>query len=204
MSKIKLLAVGISIFTITEGLALGQKENDAGDTSGFALGAGLGTTDVASRFELQVRSPIIGEIDSQKPFGGEYSLILGAGTYTFRDVPVEDKTNLQWVMASYGAVGLRVELPSERGSHRYYGTYEAMYLSPGDDLSDKSGLWGGRAAMGLEFPVSPRENLFGKTLVPSLYVQGDIILGFERADKLAGKPDLFNGIGIWIGSRSYM
>ena len=131
-------------------------------------------------------------------------MIIGVGVFSFRDIPVAKKNNLQRVEAGYGTLGLRVELPSGTGPHKYYGTYEAMYISPGDELTETSGIFGGRATMGIEFPVADRKNLFGNTLKPSLFVQADITLGFERADKLAGKPDLFNGIGLWVGTRSYM
>ena len=170
---------------------------------GFAVGFGLGATDAANRAEFQVSSPTLVTKQGNGFMAGEYSLIAGFGSYAFRGMPVEDKTNTQWVIANYATLGLRIDLESGYGAHRYYSTYEALYLSPGSDLTDEGSDLGGRAAFGLEFPLSDRENLYGKSLTPTLYVQADITLGLGRADKLAGQPDLFNGVGVWVGSRTF-
>lgn len=201
-------AICAAVFLLNPGVAMSEEAAAAAPVKApqldnFAIGFAIGATDAASRFEAQLTSPTLVSKTGNGFMAGEYSLIGGYGYYALRGIPVQDEADSQWTIATYGTLGLRIDMDSGYGAHRYYSTYEVVLLSPGRNLTDGGNDLGGRAGFGLEFPLSPRQNLYGKELTPALFVQGDITLGLGRADKLAGKPDLFNGVGVLIGSRTF-
>lgn len=79
----------------------------------------------------------------------------------------------------------------------------AVYLDPAKALIEKDiDRWGGRLAIGLAIPYATQRSpeVEGKTMAVG-FVESMATLGLDRADKLAGKPDLFNGFAMRFGFR---
>ncbi len=134
-------------------------------------------------------------------YGSLITAYLQASTLTIDNWYVDDKGKYKSLEAVAYSTGLTFAFPQIKNT--FMGTYTqggVVALHPDRKLaSDKS--YGARLVIGFEFFTQRQE---GGQSESSFYIQTIQYFGLDRADKISGEPELFNGNTLGLGVRFYL
>ncbi len=119
-----------------------------------------------------------------------HALIIGANLLTVSNVAVNSSGEYKSVLAFDLTAGLR----AYNSNNSMYGDVAISYIDPDDDISKDASV-GGLFRAGYLFPYSSRDQ---KDQLNMLDISLSYRIGFEKAEALPSKPDVFNGLGLAI------
>ncbi|NQY99855.1 MAG: hypothetical protein HRT45_04195 [Bdellovibrionales bacterium] len=160
---------------------------------GYEFGFGSANDGSGLRFLLESRTLMVKPHATEKR-KDSYSVLFGMESLNVSDETVP--------MAS---VGLRIRRIVEGYANNSYLDINALYTLNNEDIVfEETGQWGSRIAFGFDLPYAqyartrkPDEFLYGY-----FFVEGGWLVGFPKADRIAGRPDLLNGLIATIGFKA--
>ena len=170
----------------------------------WSFGAGLGLSTDADLFKFTVGTPTVFSVPRGHFGAGIYSLFGDVGAMTFKNIPVKESLRLQPRSALLVAAGLDARNPTPVTQVSVFSQFGLAYLNASDDLATKRGQLGGKLGIGFECVIEGvGSKLTGTDNREALFAEYQMLFGFQRADRLAGEPDLVNGSSFLIGARTY-
>jgi hypothetical protein len=123
-----------------------------------------------------------------------YSFLFG-----FESLNVVDET------VPMASAGLRIRRLVAGYVNNSYLDINALYtMNEADKVFAEVGHWGSRIAFGFDLPYAQysRASAQNEFLYGYLFVEGGWLLGLPKADAIAGRPDLMNGLIATIGFKA--
>ncbi|MEO0336205.1 MAG: hypothetical protein AAF202_07415, partial [Pseudomonadota bacterium] len=174
-------------------MAMGEPPIEAPLGSGYEFGFGSANDGSGLRFLLESSSLATIPHPTEKR-KDSYSFLFGMESLNVNDETVP--------MIS---AGFRIRRVVDGYQNVSYLDVNALYTVNDEDKAfQDTGKWGSRIAFGFDLPYAqyamsakPDEFFYGY-----LFVEGGWLLGFPKADAIAGRPDLFNGLIATVGFKA--
>ncbi len=192
MKNVMATLFGLVFITLLSSNSFAQETLNQEDN--FSFGVGLGVSSDAESYRMNIATPTLFAVPEGKFFAGNYKIYAGLGLLNYSNLKIV-AGEYENSASPYANVGLQVQKNYQNLRFGSYARIGAVGVFPDSDISDESNLLGVQLASGVEIPLVSGSHFF---------------MGFdarfinERADKLAGKPDLFNQLIIETGVNAYL
>jgi hypothetical protein len=179
------------------GTALAQASDSTIYPKKFAWAISWDHPQHGQSFTIELQSP---QFASYKDKADQLTLLRGYVTVSslqIENTVVDKDGKFQDEGAIVSSTGVSILTPLASGIVSSYAQVGGLMVNPSNELSSKNNLLGAKVTIGIEFPFTRG------TALNTAFVQSTITEFVDTADKIAGEPDLFNGVTMSLGARVY-
>ncbi len=173
---------------------------DSGSERKFAFGVGWEQHSYGYGLLLEAQSPTIYSWTNNYGFFTHINSYLALADHAIQNHYLDEDGKYQELENYTASLGVNIEFP--RINETFIGSYAqigVVTLFPNNKLA-KTSSSGLEVTIGIDF----FSYLVKTTQQPgALFIQSTLTSGLGSADKLAGEPDLFNGVSMALGSRIF-